>query len=291
MCSRRGATPSNWKVWLGFSPMWVQHMFLWYIHRLYWLQFICGKEETKHLFFITSHTPFQAVVFMLSMFVWYLGATDSTCLYTWKTLLWLNMILSKEWLTASSTSQINYINAYLFPVFEVTAALIGVCKLRGSVACTVDYGMLSSKLACLNNVLGFHKKLWCVHFSCFGAPGFPTSILLNCHSLWSCQMDLSSYWCIPYTCLNLQWTWIINSNSSNHKIIIIIIFINCKWVGTRWHCVFCWKLTIFPEWQSMWLWSQHKGNSVGRIVPYEGHFEFGRKTYVVGFNVSTAANI
>jgi len=30
---------------------------------------------------------------------------------------------------------------------------------------------------------------------------------------------------------------------------------------------------------------------VGRVVPYEGNFEFSRKMYVVGFNVSTAANI
>jgi hypothetical protein len=39
------------------------------------------------------------------------------------------MILSKEWLSASSISQINYNSAYFFPAFGVTAALIGACKL------------------------------------------------------------------------------------------------------------------------------------------------------------------
>jgi len=151
MCSRKGATPSNWKMWLAFSPMWVQHMFLWYIHRLYWLRFICGKEETKCLFFITSHTPFQAAEFMLSLLIWYLGPQIQhtswlTHLYTRKTLLWLNMILSKEWPIASSTSQINYINAYLFPVFKVTAALIGVCKLWGSVEHSVHCRLWNVKL-------------------------------------------------------------------------------------------------------------------------------------------------
>jgi hypothetical protein len=171
------------------------------------------------------------------------------------------------------------------------------CEVQWSTACTVDYGMLSSKLACLNNFLEFHKKLWYICFSCSGAPDFPTYILLNYHSLWSCLMGLSSYWssvytclnlhwcsmytclnlqwCSVYTCLNLHWTSIINSNSLNHKT----------------HCVFCWKLTLFPEWQLMWLWSQHTGKSVGRVVPYESNFKFGRKMYVVGFNVSTAANI
>jgi len=56
------------------------------------------------------------------------------------------MILSKEWPTASSTSQINYVNAYLFLVFEVTAALNGVCKLWGSVEHSVHCWLRDVKL-------------------------------------------------------------------------------------------------------------------------------------------------
>lgn len=122
------------------------------------------------------------------------------------------MILSKEWPITSSTSQINYINAYLFPIFKVTAELIGVCKLWVSVEQRVHCRLHDVKAPNLQVLIiswdstknyGVYASLVLVH-QAFLPPSYWTTILCEIVQ-WTCHhIDVSCICARTYTELELS---------------------------------------------------------------------------------------
>jgi hypothetical protein len=120
ICPKTGATPSTWKMWLGFSSVWgITHISGICTKAALVMVYLCGRrDQTLILHYITHSLSGCCIQAPVCSFGTYEPQIHHlswiTFLYTCKSLSLINTILSKEWLSASSISQSNYNNSYFF---------------------------------------------------------------------------------------------------------------------------------------------------------------------------------